>query len=299
MRIFVTGSTGFIGSAVVRELLDTGHAVTGLARSESSAQWLKKTGAAIHAGSLEDIDSLKRGADSADAVIHIAFAHNFSDFGAAVETDRRAIEALGEALAGSGRPFIVTSGVPAGKNGHTVTESDDSDPALFPRLSEAAALPFAKRGVRVSVIRPSRLVHGEGDTHGFIPQFIDIARKTGVSAYAGNGRNRCQAAHRLDVAHLFCLALEKGVAGARYQAVADAGIAFRAIAEAIGGGLNIPVISIPAEEAVNHFGFPGQIMGIDNPASSEITQKTLGWHPTHPSLLQDLSSDCYFAQTDF
>jgi nucleoside-diphosphate-sugar epimerase len=231
----------------------------------------------------------------ADAVIHAAFVHNFADFGAAVETDRRAIEAIGETLTGSNRPFIVTFGVPTGKDGQVITEDDDSDPAAFPRISEAAALPFAKRGVRVSSVRPSRLVHGEGDSHGFIPRLIDIARKKGISAYIGNGQNRCQAVHRLDVAHLFRLALEKGTAGARYQAVADGGIAFRHIAEAIGRRLNLPAVSISLEEAVSHFGFLGQIVGLDNPASSEITQKALCWHPTHPSLLQDLASDWYFA----
>jgi nucleoside-diphosphate-sugar epimerase len=294
MRIFVTGSTGFIGSAVVRELLDSGHTVIGLARSKSSAQSLEKAGAAIHEGSLEDVDSLRRGADAADAVIHTAFVHDFSNFGAAVETDRRAIETIGDTLAGSHRPFVVTSGVPVGKYGQVVTENDDSDPAVFPRLSEAAALPYAKRDVRVSIVRPSRFVHGEGDTHGFVPQLIGIARNKGVAAYIGDGSSRCQAVHRLDTAHLFCLAVEKGTAGSRYQAVGDGGIPFRAIAEAIGRRLHIPAVSLSAEEAANHFGFLGQIAGTDNPASSEITQKALGWHPTHPSLLQDLETDYYF-----
>jgi nucleoside-diphosphate-sugar epimerase len=294
MRIFVTGGTGFIGSAVVRELLDTGHEVIGLARSKLSAEFLKKEGAAIQEGSLEDIDSLKHGADSADAVIHIAFVHDFSNFGAAVETDRRAIETIGETLAGSNRPFVVTSGVPIGKPGHVVTENDDSDPAAFPRLSEAAALPYAKRDVLVSIVRPSRLVHGQGDLHGFIPQLISIAQKKGVSAYIGDGSSRCQAVHRLDAAHLFCLAVEKASAGSRYQAVGDGGIVFRDIAGAIGTRLSIPTVSISKEEAADHFGFLGQIVGMDNPASSEITQKTLGWHPSHPSLLRDLEADYYF-----
>jgi nucleoside-diphosphate-sugar epimerase len=294
MRIFVTGGTGFIGSAVVRELLDAGHELIGLARSKSSAQLLERAGVSVQEGSLADLDSLKRGADSAEAVIHIAFVHDFSNFGAAVETDRRAIETIGETLAGSNRPFVVTSGVPVGERGQIVTENDDSDPAVFPRLSEAAALPYAKRDVRVSVVRPSRFVHGEGDTHGFIPQLINIARNKGVAAYIGDGLNRCHAAHVLDVAHLFCLAVEKATAGSRYQSVADGGIPFRDIAGAIAKRLNVPAVSISAEEAVNHFGFLGQIAGMDNPASSEITQKTIGWHPTHPSLLQDLAADCYF-----
>ncbi|MDR0718106.1 MAG: SDR family oxidoreductase [Treponema sp.] len=294
MRIFVTGSTGFIGSAVVRELLDAGHTVIGLARSKSSAQLLEKMGAAVQEGSLEDVDSLKRGADSADAVIHIAFAHNLSDFDAGAETDRRAIETIGETLAGSHRPFVVTSGVPVGTPGQVVTENTGFDPIGPHRLSETAALPYAKRDVLVSVVRPSRLVHGEGDMHAFVPLFIDIARKKGVSAYIGDGSNRCHAVHRLDVANLFCLAVERATAGSRYQAVDDGEITFREIAEAIGKRLHIPVVSISPEEAMNHFGFLGLIAGTDNPASSEITRKTLGWHPAHPSLLQDLEADFYF-----
>ena len=295
MRIFVTGGTGFIGSVVARELIDRGHEVIGLARSESSCKILEKLGASVFEGSLEDLDSLHRGADISDAVIHMAFIHVFSNFGAAIETDRRAIETIGETLAGSNRHFIITSGVLTGKDGQVTTENDDSDPAAFPRLSETAALPFVKRDVRVSVVRPARFVHGEGDTHGFIPQLIDIARKRGISAYIGNGLYRCHAAHRLDVAHLFCLAVERGTAGARYQAVGDTGIAFRDIAGMIGQRLSIPSVSIPAEDAMSHFGFLGQIVGADNPASSEITRETLGWQPAHPSLLQDLSSDFYFA----
>jgi nucleoside-diphosphate-sugar epimerase len=295
MRVFITGGTGFIGSAVVSELLGAGCAVIGLARSAPSARRLETAGAAVFEGSLGDTDGLKRGADSADAVIHTAFVHDFSDFGAAVETDRLAIEAIGETLSGSNRPFVVTSGVPLGHDGQVITEDDDSDPAKFPRLSEAAALPFAARGVRVSVVRPSRLVHGEGDTHGFIPRLIDIARKNGISAYIGNGQNRCQAVHRSDAARLFRLAVEHGAARARYQAVADEGLRFRDIAEAIAGRLNIPAVSISAEEAMSHFGFLGQIVGRDNPASSQATQKALGWKPTGPSLLRDLASDHYFA----
>jgi nucleoside-diphosphate-sugar epimerase len=295
MRIFVTGSTGFIGSAVVRELLDRGHTVIGLARSESSVQSLEKAGASVQEGSLEDVDSLKRGAASADAVIHIAFVHDLSNFDTGAETDRQAIETIGETLVGSHRPFVVTSGVPMGTPGQVVTENNDDFEPIGPhRFSEATALPFAKRDVRVSIVRPSRFVHGEGD-HGFVPLFIDIARKKGVSAYIGDGSSRCHAAHRLDTAHLFCLAVEKATAGSRYQAVGDEGIPFREIAEAIAKRLRIPAVSIPAEEAMNHFGFMGLIAGADNPASSEITQKTLGWCPAHLSLLQDLEADFYFA----
>jgi nucleoside-diphosphate-sugar epimerase len=294
MRIFVTGSTGFIGSAVVRELLDAGHTVIGLARSKSSAQLLGKAGAAVQEGSLEDIDSLKRGAASADAVIHTAFVHDLSDFDKGAEIDKRAIEIIGETLAGSHRPFVVTSGVPMGTPGQVVTENNDFDPVGPHRFSEAAAFHYAKRDILVSVVRPPRLVHGEGDLHAFVSIFIDIARKKGVSAYTGDGSNRCHAAHRLDVAHLFRLAVENATAGSRYQAVDDGEIKFREIAEAIGRRLHIPAVSIPAEEAMNHFGFLGRIAGTDNPASNEITRKTLGWHPTHPSLLQDLEADFYF-----
>lgn len=295
MRIFITSGTGFIGSAVVDELIGAGHEVIGLVRSESSVQRLRNAGVTVINGSLEDIDSLKRGADSADAVIHTAYIHDFSNIGAAVETDKRAIEAIGETLVGSNRPFIVTSGVPVGKNGQVMTEDDVPDPSVFPRLSEAAALPFAARDVRVSIVRPSRLVHGEWDEpSGFITLFIHIARKNGVSAYIGNGDSRCQAVHRLDTAHLYRLAVEKGEAGARYQAVADEGIPFRAIAEAIAAKLNIPAVSISAEKAAEHFGFLAMFAGTDNPASSEKTRKLLGWQPVHPTLLQDLASDFYF-----
>jgi nucleoside-diphosphate-sugar epimerase len=294
LRIFVTGGTGFIGSAVVQELVKAGHNVIGLARSEKSAQALKSAGASVLEGSLEDLDSVKRGAASADAVIHMAFVHSPDNFLAGVTTDKLVIEAIGETLSGTNRPFVVTSGVPLGSNGQLITEEVDPDPQ-FPRLSEVAALPFAQRGVRVSVVRPSRLVHGDDDAHGFIPMLIACARKSGKSAYIGNGECRVQAVHRLDLAALFRLAVEKGTTGSRYQGVGDGGVTFRAIAEAIAKGLNVPAVSIPAEEAVSHFGFMGQIFGTDNPASSEATQKALGWKPTHPSLLEDLAKGFYFA----
>ncbi|MFP3153515.1 SDR family oxidoreductase [Lachnospiraceae bacterium ZAX-1] len=294
MRLFITGGTGFIGSAVVKELLESGYEVVGLARFESAAQILRKAGALVFEGSLEDVDSLKRGAELADAVIHTAFIHNFADFGAAVEIDRQAIEAIGEVLSGSNRPFIVTSGVPTGENGQIVTEDTDSIPMRFPRLSEAAALPFAERGVRVSIVRPSRFVHGKAN-HGFITRLIEIARESGQSAYVGTGENCIHAAHYLDVATLFRLALEKGTAGARYQAVSDSGIEFRKVAEVIAEKLNIPAVSIPNDEAMSRFGFLGGIISADNPASSVITQNTLDWQPTHPSILEDLTNDFYYA----
>jgi nucleoside-diphosphate-sugar epimerase len=293
MRVFITGGTGFIGSAVVNELIGAGHEIIGLSRSNESDEKLKSLGAQTLRGSLEDLESVKRGAESADAVIHMAFVHDFNNFMAAVETDRRVIEAIGETLSGSNRPFVVTSGVPTGQDGEVVTENTEPNPN-FPRLSEAAALPFTERGVRVSIVRPSRFVHGEGG-HGFISLLIGIAKKTGKSAYIGDGGNRIHAVHYLDTAKLFRLALESGAVGARYQAVGDGGVVFREIAELIAKRLGIPAVSISADEAMAHFGFLGQIVAADNPASSEITQNALGWKPAHPRLLQDLAADFYWA----
>jgi nucleoside-diphosphate-sugar epimerase len=292
MRVFITGGTGFIGSAVVRELLDAGHEVVGLARSEKSQQALAAAGASALDGSLEDTGSLKRGAKNADAAMHLAFIHNFAEFVAAAATDKQAIEAIGEALTGTGKPFIVTSGVPSNADGSVVTENDEPDPR-FPRQSEAAALPFVERGVRVSIVRPSRFVHDAG-IYGFVSQCIAIARDKGVSAYIGDGANKLHAVHRLDVARLFLLALENGKSGAKYQGVGDFAVPYRDIAEAIGKRLNVPVASISAEQAAEHFGgFLAQIVGAQNPASSEITQAALGWKPTHPSLLENLASHIY------
>ncbi|MDR1205974.1 MAG: SDR family oxidoreductase [Peptococcaceae bacterium] len=288
MRVFITGGTGFIGSAVIRELLGAGHEVTGLARSEESKGRLAAMGAPALDGSLEDLDSLRRGAETAGAVIHLAFVHNFADFAASAETDRRAIQAIGETLAGTGKTFIVTSGVPSGENGHTVTENDPSDPRT-PRVSEQAALPFAERGVRVLIVRPSRFVHGDGN-FGFITWLMDIAREKGMAAYIGDGANRIHAVHRLDLARLFLLVLEKGETGAKYQAVSDFAIPYRSAAEAMGRRLNVPAISISMEQGLEHFGFLSQIVGADNPASSEITQAALGWKPTRLSLLEDLEN---------
>jgi nucleoside-diphosphate-sugar epimerase len=287
MKVFITGGTGFIGSAVIRELAANGHSAVGLARSEKSRRTLAALGVSAFDGSLEDLDSLKRGAETADAVIHLAFIHNFAEFAAAGQTDRQAIEALGGALAGTNKPFIVTSGVPNGKNGHIVTESDES--GTFPRMSEAAALPLAERGTRVTIVRPSRFVHGETLANGFIAALIGIAGQKRVSAYVGSGSNHIHAVNVLDLAKLYLLALEKGKGGAKYQGVGDSAIAFRDVAEAIGRRLDVPAASISAEQAAEHFGFLGQIAGADNPASSEITQSELGWKPTRPSLLENLA----------
>jgi nucleoside-diphosphate-sugar epimerase len=293
MRVFVTGATGFIGSAVVRELINAGHQVLGLARSEKAAKELIEAGAEIQRGSLEDLASLRSGAEAADGVIHAAFIHDFSNYGPAAEADRRAIETLGDALAGSDRPLIVTSGtLLAQPKGQLATEEDAPNPN-FPRKSEEAALTLASRGVRVGVLRLPPSVHGKGD-HGFVPHLISIAREKGISAYIGDGLNRWPAVHRLDAAHLYRLILEKGSAGGRYHGVADEGIPTREIAEVIGQHLNIPVVSKSREEAADHFGWIALFFGIDSPASSEQTRQRLGWQPVQPGLIADLDAEHYF-----
>jgi nucleoside-diphosphate-sugar epimerase len=285
-RVFITGGTGYIGAAVVQDLVAHGHAVTGLARSEASRQRLAELGATPLGGDLEDASALARGAQGADAVIHLAFVHNFADFAAAADADARAITALGEALAHTGKPFLVTSGVPSAVDGHVITESDDPD-GRMPRRSEAAALPFASQGVRVSLVRPSRFVYGDGPG-GFITQLIAIARAAGVSAYVDDGANHIHAGHRADTAELYRLALDHGEAGAKYQAVGDAAVPFRDVAEAIADRLGLPTSSITPSHAADHFGFLGPIVAAENPASSEATRKALGWNPTRPSLVEDL-----------
>jgi nucleoside-diphosphate-sugar epimerase len=293
MRVFVTGATGFIGSAVVRELIDAGHQVLGFARSNAGAKSLVAAGADVHRGSLEDLESLCIGAAAADGVIHTAFIHDFSNYGPAAEADRRAIETIGSALAGSDRPLIVTSGtLLAQRQGPLATEADAHDPN-FPRKSEDAALALAARGVRASVLRLPPSVHGNGD-HGFVPRLISIAREKGVSAFIGDGLNRWPAVHRLDAAHLYRLVLEKGSAGESYHGVADEGIPTREIAEVIGRHLNVPVVSKTREEAADHFGWIARFFGIDCPASSALTQERLGWRPVQPGILADLSAEHYF-----
>ena len=296
MRAFVTGATGFIGSAVVQELIKAGHQVLGLARSEKAAKELVAAGAEVHRGSLEVLESLRNGAAAADGVIHTAFIHDFSNYGPAAEADRRAIEILGGALAGSDRPLIVTSGtLLAQRQGTLATEEDAPNPS-FPRKSEEAALALAARGVRVSVLRLPPSVHGDGD-HGFVPRLISIAREKGISAYIGKGLNRWPAVHRLDAARLYRLALEKGSATARYHGVADEGIPTREIAEVIGRHLNVPVVSKSREEAADHFGWIAPFFGIDGPASSAQTRERLGWRPVEPGLIADLNAEHYFEHT--
>jgi nucleoside-diphosphate-sugar epimerase len=293
MRVFVTGATGFIGTAVVRELIDAGHQVLGLARSDAAAKSLVAVGAGVHRGSLEDLDSLRSGAAAADGVIHTAFIHDFSNYGPAAEADQRAIETLGAALAGSDRPLIVTSGtLLAQRQGSLATEEDAPNPN-FPRKSEEAALALAARGVRVSVLRLPPSVHGNGD-HGFVPRLISIAREKGISAYIGNGLSRWPAVHQLDAAHLYRLALEKGSAADRYHGVGDEGVPTREIAEIIGRHLNVPVVSKSSEGAADHFGWIALFFGIDAPASSALTQERLGWRPVQPGLIADLNAMHYF-----
>src|SRR6202140_4913343 len=293
MRVFVTGATGFIGSAVVRELINGGHQVLGLARSEKAAKELVDAGAEVHRGSLEDLESLRSGAVAADGVIHTAFIHDFSNYGPAAEADRRAIETLGGALAGSDRPLIVTGGtLLVQSQGSLATEEDPHNPN-FPRKSEEAALALAGRGVRASAVRLPPSVHGDGD-HGFVPRLISIAREKGVSAYIGDGLNRWPAVHRLDAVQLYRLVLEKRSAGARYHGVADEGVPTREIAEAIGRHLNLRVVSKSREEAADHFGWIALFFGMDGPASSAQTQERLGWRPVQPGLIADLNAAHYF-----
>jgi len=293
MRVFVTGATGFIGSAVVRELLDTGHQVLGLARSDASAERLAAAGAEVHRGSLEDLDALRAGASATDGVIHTGFIHDFSNYAASVATDLSAIKALSETLAGSDRPFVISSVI-----SHGQTEDDVLDPSAHPdrhRLTaEVTALASAAQGVRVSAVRLPQ-VHGEGD-HAFVPAIIDIARAKGVSAYPGDGTNRWSAVHRDDAALLYRLALESAPAGTVLHAIADEGVPVRELAEVIGKRLDIPVTSVPVAEAETHFGWLGRFVSADLPGTSTLTQKRFGWTPTRPGLLADLDQDYYFNQ---
>ena len=289
MRVFVTGATGFIGTAIVQELINAGHQVLGLARSDASAQKLIDAGADVHRGDLEDLDSLLSGAAQSDGVIHAGFIHDFTRFPEVCEVDKKAIETIGEVLAGSDRPFIVTSGTALVSPGKPATE--DIKPPVnpgWPRASEQTGDLVGAASVRLS---PS--VHGDDDKHGFVPILVNIAKEKGFSACIGEGLNRWNAVHRLDAAHLFRLALENATPGARYHASAEEAITVRSIAEAIGKQLNLPVRSVTPEAAAAHFGWFAQMAAIDCPASSAWTQETLNWHPTHSTLLADIENGIY------
>ncbi len=294
MRIFLTGATGFIGSAIVPELINAGHQVLGLTRSDAGAQSLATAGAEVHRGTLEDLESLRSGAAQSDGVIHCAFDHDFLNFVANCEKDKRAIGALGAALAGSDRPLVITSGTGMGNTVHGQPATEDAFHADNPhprKASELAGASMLEAGVNLSVVRLPQ-VH---DTvkQGLVTQAVAIAREKGVSAYVGDGSNRWPAAHVLDVARLYRLALEKREAGARYHAVAEEGVAGREIAEVVGRGLKVPVVAMSPEQAAGHFGWLAPFAGMDIPASSAQTQARLGWHPTGPGLIADLENMRY------
>ena len=306
MRVFVTGASGWIGSAVVPELIAAGHQVTGLARSDASAAALAAAGAEVHRGDLDDLDGLRRAAAASDGVIHLAFKHDIAftgDFAGAADADRRAVETFGEALAGTDRPLVIASGTLGLQPGRVATENDGrtSGPEasalpVGPRTRLATAqltLALADRGVRSSVVRLAPTVHGEGD-NGFMAALVAIARDKGASGYIGDGANRWPAVHRADAANLFRLALEKAPAGSVLHAIADQGVPIRDVAEVIGRHLDLPVVSVTPEDAGAHFTWLAGFIGADSPASNALTRELLGWQPTHPGLIEDLDKGHYF-----
>jgi nucleoside-diphosphate-sugar epimerase len=309
MRIFVTGASGWIGSALVPDLLGAGHEVVGLARSDASAEALVAAGAKVQRGTVDDLESLRDAAAASDGVVHLAFKHDEAftgDFAGAADADRRAVEALGDALAGSDRPFVLASGTLGVAPGRVATERDglDTDPSSIPqgsgpptRMGTAlVTVALADRNVRSSVVRLPPTCHGDGD-HGFIKIIVEIARAKGVSGYIGDGRQRWPAGHRLDVAHLFRLAVEEAPAGAMLHASAEEGLRIRDIAEVIGRQLQLPVVAIDPEQAVEHFGFLGTFLGLDSPASSDFTRELLGWTPAQVGLIEDLEQGHYFTHS--
>jgi nucleoside-diphosphate-sugar epimerase len=297
MRVFVTGASGWIGSAVVPELLGAGHEVVGLARSDASAEALTAAGALVHRGDLENLDSLRTGAADSDGVIHLAYNHDFSQMEANARLDLRAIETLGAELKGSDRPLVIASGTAALAPGQVGTERDTvalDHPMRARADSEATALAFAANGVRSSSVRLPPTVHGDGD-HGFIAVVVGADREKGASGYIGDGSNRWPAVHRIDAARLFRLALEKAPAGSVLHAIADEGVPIRAVAEVIGRHLSLPTVSLSAEQALEHFGWLGFLVAADVPASSVLTRELLGWEPTQPGLIADLEQGHYFS----
>jgi nucleoside-diphosphate-sugar epimerase len=291
MKVFVTGASGFIGSAVVRELMDAGHEVTGLARSEASAKAISEAGAEVLMGVLEDIDVLKKGASQAEGIIHTAFIHDFTQYAKASETDKAAIHAMGEAISGTNKPLVVTAGILGlPKTGEYITE--ESRAINSPRDSEAAALTLATQGINASVIRLPPSVHDKGDK-GFVPFIIHQAQKNGVSAYPAGGLNNWPAVHRSDAAKLFRLALEKAEKGALYNAIGETGVQVKTIAELIGSKMNLPIVSVEGDALAKHFEWMSKFIGFDSPATGFKTQEALGWQPAHIGLLEDMSQN-YF-----
>lgn len=293
MRVFVTGASGFVGSGITRELIKGGHQVVGLARSDKAAATVEANGGAALHGELGDLDVLKDAARGADAVVHAGFIHDFSNYAASIGTDQAAIEAMGDALAGSGKALIVTAGMGVKRSGSLATEDEAADLSHMPRMSEPTGLAQATKGVRAMVMRLPPSVHGPHD-HGFIAALITIAREKGTAAYVGEGSTRWSSVHRDDAARAYVLALEKGVAGARYHAVADEGVPFRQIAETIGRKLGVPVRSVTPEQASEVLGWQARFAQFDAPASSALTRQRLGWTPTGSSLLGDMESGTYF-----
>ncbi len=294
MRVFVTGASGFIGTAVVPELLAAGHEVVGLARSDESAATIAAMGAEVQRGDLEDRDILRAAAAASEGVIHLGFVHDFSRFDNSVRIDAEAIETFGDALEGSDRPLVIASGIAAVREGDSPATERDAPAPVFPRAPAAQrTIAFADRGVRSSVVRLPPTVHGEGDA-GFVPTLINIARDKHVSGYIGDGASRWPAVHRFDAATLFALALTKAPAGSVLHAIDDEGVPTRVIAEVIGRHLDVPVTSIGPDEAMNHFDWLGMFFGFDVPASSDLTRALLGWEPTQPKLIEDLEKGHYF-----
>ena len=295
MRVFVTGATGFIGSAVVKELITNGHHVLGLARSDKGGHALEEAGAEVHHGSLQDLDSLRRGAEAADGVAHLAFIHDFSKYQENIDTDKRAIAALTNALAGSGKPLVSTFGLGLLAPGSPPSEDEAANPAMNPRGAlEPLALAAAERGVRASFVRLPPTVHGAGDA-GFVAMLIDTARQKGFAAYVGDGANRWPAVHRFDAARLYRLALETAAPGTRLHAIAEKGVPMREIAKTIGEGLGLPVRGITPEEAERHFGWMANFVAMDAPASSDLTRERFAWRPQQVGLLADMRENGYFA----